>query len=156
MTVDTANRLGLSTLQSFAHVPHKIWSPPRMSSHFRVFEDRMIKTWSFNGSLWILSVPIQSYRSSTSASTAFPESPRCPTKPEPIMTCGCAGKPWVLKISVRLFEPGWSFPQDVMALPHASRVVHWFLQGTHLNRPSPRGIFRSEVLQVLESSGLDY
>ena len=116
MTVDTANRLGWAlcrVLHTFPTRFDRLRVCPRTSG--------CLKTgWSKHGLSTgpseSLSVPIHSYRSSTSASTACPESPRCPTKPEPIMTCGCAGKPWVLKISVRLFEPGWSFPQDVMAV----------------------------------------
>ena len=151
MTVDTANRLGLSTLQSFAHVPHKIWLCPRTSG--------CLKTgWSKHGLSTgpseSLSVPIHSYRSSTSASTACPESPRCPTKPEPIMTCGCAGKPWVLKISIRLFEPGWSFPQDVMAVSS--------IPGHPLVSPGSRStVLHPELhcvrgLENLVLTGLDY
>ena len=98
-----------------------------------------------------LPVPIQSYRSSTSRSTVRPESRLGSTKPEPIMACGCTGKLPVNGVSIRLFVAGWSFPQDVMALLHASRPSAGFSR-VPVNRPPPSSEF--EVHLELEVMGL--
>ena len=98
-------------------------------------------------------MPIHSYRSSTSASTACPESPRCPTKPEPIMTCGCAGKPFVLKS-----------PSVSSSLGEAFRRMTWPLQhpGHPLDSPGSRStVLHPELhcvrgLENLVLTGLDY
>ena len=129
MTVDPANRLGLVLCRVLHTFPTRFdrlrWSP-RTAGCLRT-------GWSkhglLKGSSETLSVPILSYRSSTSRSTARPESPRCPTKPEPIMTCGCAGKPQVLKYPSISLCLGGPFRMNTGASPASSRQIHWFLQG---------------------------
>jgi len=140
MTVDTANRLGWAlcrVLHTFPTRFDRLRVCPRTSG--------CLKTgWSKHGLSTgpseSLSVPIHSYRSSTSASTACPESPRCPTKPEPIMTCGCAGKPWVLKS-----------PSVPLSLGEAFRRMTWPLQhpGHPLGFPGSRSTVLHPVLHCV-------
>ena len=105
-----------------------------------VFEDGTNETGSSEEFFWLLPVPIQSYRSSTSRSTVQPASLLGSTQPEPIMACGCTGKLPVNGVSIRLFVAGWSFPQDVMALLHASRPSTGFSR-VPVNRPSPSSVY---------------
>ena len=136
MTVDTANRLGWAlcrVLHTFPTRFDRLRVCPRTSG--------CLKTgWSKHGLSTgpseSLSVPIHSYRSSTSASTACPESPRCPTKPEPIMTCGCAGKPWVLKSPSVSSSLGEAFRRMTWPLQHPGSSTGFSREP--INRPSPR------------------
>ena len=99
-------------------------------------------------SLRLLTVPILSYRSSTSRSTACPGSPRCPTKPEPILTCGCAGKPWVLKHPSISLCLGGPFRVNTGHLQHHLGKSTGFSR-VPFNQHPPRGMLKTWSLEIL-------
>ena len=113
VTGDTANRLGCYSAEVCALYPQESFPPLSLRTAWCLKTGRT-KQGLPKSSSGPLPVPIQSYRSSTSRSTVRPESPRCPTKPEPIMTCGCAGKPRVLK-----------YPSISLSLGEAFRKMSW-------------------------------
>ena len=141
VTGDTANRLDLHSAEVCTLYPQESFPPLSLRTAWCLKTGRT-KQGLPKSSSGPLPVPIQSYRSSTSRSTVRPESRLGSTKPEPIMACGCTGKLPVNGVSIRLFVAGWSFPQDVMALLHASRPSAGFSR-VPVNRPPPSSEFWS-------------
>ena len=140
ITRDTANRLGFNPLQRFVHFTRKIWYLFLRSRTSGCLRKRRPKHGLPKRSSDHCPMLIQSYRSSTSSSNV---PARVTTKVNQARAHSdlrlhryASGH----EVFFRLFDSGWSFPQDVMALLHASRPTTGFSM-VPVNRPSPSSVY---------------